>query len=63
MRSKNQKPRYYVYLPVAMSSALGIRAGEEMSWEILDREELHLVRLQPSAPTTNLRAEEKISEN
>ena len=48
MRSKNQKPRYYIYIPVALSSALGITAGEEMSWELLDRKELHLVRKNPN---------------
>lgn len=57
MRSKNQKPRYYIYIPVALSSALGITAGEEMSWELLDRNELHLVRTNPKPTTTQLRVE------
>jgi hypothetical protein len=61
MRSKNQKPRYYIYIPVALSSALGITSGEEMSWEVLDRNELHLVRLSPKATTTPLRAKGKKS--
>ena len=59
MRSKNQKPRYYIYLPVALSSALGISPGEEMSWELLDRNELHLVRLNPKPTTTTQRVESK----
>lgn len=59
MRSKNQKPRYYIYIPVALSSALGITSGEEMSWELLDRNELHLVRLNPSSTTTAQRVERK----
>lgn len=56
MRAKNQNPRYYLYLPVALASALGIKAGEEMSWEVLDRDELHLVRLQAPEPSTQNRA-------
>ncbi len=52
MRAKNQKPRYYINLPVALCSALGIQAGEEVSWEVIDRDELHLVRLQARPPTT-----------
>jgi len=59
MRSKNQKPRYYIYIPVALSSALGISPGEEMSWELLDRNELHLVRLNPKPTTTTQRVENK----
>jgi hypothetical protein len=59
MRSKNQKPRYYIYIPVALSSALGISPGEEMSWELLDRNELHLIRLKPKPTTTTQRVEGK----
>ena len=62
MRSKNQKPRYYIYLPLALSSALGIQGGEEMSWEVLDRDELHLVRLQSRPPTTTKRVKTQKSE-
>ncbi len=32
------------------------RAGEEVQWELLDRGELHLVRLQPPKPSTTRRA-------
>ena len=59
MRSKNQNPRYYLYLPVALASALGIEAGEELSWEVLDRNELHLVRINPPQPSTKQRAIKK----
>ena len=61
MRSKNQKPRYYIYLPVALSAALGIEAGEEMSWEVLDREELHLVRVHAKPTTTTKRVKSQKS--
>jgi hypothetical protein len=56
MRSKGQQPRFYVYVPLALAAALGIEAGEEVHWELLGREELHLVRLKPAAPLTARRA-------
>jgi hypothetical protein len=46
MRGKGKKPSYYVYMP----SALGLGKGEEVAWELLDRDELHLVRLAPRPP-------------
>ena len=30
-----------------LAAALGIEGGEEVSWELLDRSELHLVRAAP----------------
>jgi hypothetical protein len=56
MRSKGQQPRFYVYVPLALAAALGIEAGEEVHWELLGREELHLVRLKPPEPLTARRA-------
>ena len=56
MRSKGQQPRFYVYVPLALAAALGIEAGEEVHWELLGREELHLVRLKPAEPLTTRRA-------
>ena len=56
MRSKGQQPRFYVYVPLALAAALGIEAGEEVHWELLGREELHLVRLKPAEPLTARRA-------
>jgi hypothetical protein len=56
MRSKGQQPRFYVYVPLALAAALGIEAGEEVHWELLGREELHLVRMKPSEPLTARRA-------
>jgi hypothetical protein len=56
MRSKGQQPRFYVYVPLALAAALGLEAGEEVHWELLGREELHLVRLKPAEPLTARRA-------
>jgi len=48
IRSKNQNLRFYVYLPMPLASALGIQGGEEVSWELLERKELHLIRKSPT---------------
>ena len=56
IRSKNQNLRFYVYLPMPLASALGIQGGEEVSWELLDRKELHLVRKSPTPPKAKRRA-------
>jgi hypothetical protein len=56
IRSKGQEPRLYVYFPLPLAAALGLGAGEMVQWELLDRGELHLVRLAPPAPSTAQRA-------
>ena len=50
IRSKGQNARLYVYFPLPLAAAIGLEAGEQVQWELLDRGELHLVREQvPSA--------------
>lgn len=44
IRSKGQNARLYVYFPLPLAAAIGLEAGEEVEWELLDRGELHLVR-------------------
>jgi hypothetical protein len=46
IRSKGQQARLYVYFPLPLAAAIGLHAGEEVQWELLDRGELHLVRTQ-----------------
>jgi hypothetical protein len=46
IRSKNQQARLYVYFPLPLAAAIGLKAGEAVQWELLDRGELHLVREQ-----------------
>jgi hypothetical protein len=46
IRSKGQNPRLYVSFPLALAAAIGLQPGDEVQWELLDRSELHLVRLQ-----------------
>jgi hypothetical protein len=56
IRSKGQQPRLYVSFPLAVAAAIGLNPGDEVQWELLDRRELHLVRLQPRPPMTKRRA-------
>jgi len=49
MRSHGQKPRLYVSFPLALAAAIGLEPGDEVQWELLDRGELHLLRVK-SAP-------------
>src|SRR5947199_6061612 len=45
IRSRGQNPRLYVSFPLALAAAIGLEPGEEVQWELLDRGELHLLRL------------------
>lgn len=56
IRSKGQNLRFYVYLPMPLAAALGIQGGEKVSWELLERKELHLVRKSPAALKAKRRA-------
>jgi hypothetical protein len=55
IRSKGQQARLYVYFPLPLAAAIGLEAGEEVQWELLDRGELHLVRTKPPLTTTSQR--------
>jgi hypothetical protein len=44
IRSGKQQPRLYVYFPLPLAAAIGLNAGDQVTWELLDRGELHLVR-------------------
>lgn len=55
IRSKTQAPRFHVNFPLALAAAIGLRAGEEVEWELLNRQELHLVRPQTCPPQARRR--------
>ena len=55
IRAKGKNTAYYVYLPLALVSALGMEAGEEVSWELLSRDELHLIRHNAPQPKAKKR--------
>jgi hypothetical protein len=50
IRSKGQNPRMYVSFPQALAAAIGLNPGDQVQWELLDRKELHLVRLSAPPP-------------
>ena len=56
IRSKGQQARLYVYFPLPLAAAIGLEAGEEVQWELLDRGELHLVRTKIPAATASQKA-------
>jgi hypothetical protein len=56
IRSKGQNLRFFVYLPMPLSASLGIQGGEDVSWEVLDRKELHLIRKSPASLKAKSRA-------
>ena len=55
IRSGKQQPRLYVYFPLPLAAAIGLNAGDQVTWELLDRGELHLVRDKVSAPRARKR--------
>ena len=59
IRSRGQNPRLYVSFPLALAAAIGLEAGEEVQWELLDRGELHLVRPHAPAPLTKNKASKR----
>jgi hypothetical protein len=56
IRSKNQAPRFYVNFPLPLAAAIGLAAGEDVEWELLDRGELHLLRPNALPPRGQPRA-------
>lgn len=56
IRSHGQQPRLYVYFPLPLAAAIGLEAGEEVQWELLDRGELHLTRAHVPDPTAKRRS-------
>jgi hypothetical protein len=55
IRSRGQTPRLYVSFPLALATAIGLEPGDEVQWELLDRGELHLVRLTNPPPAAKSR--------
>ena len=59
IRSKGQQPRLYVSFPLALAAAIGLGPGDLVQWELLDRNELHLVRLDCPPPSTSRHSKTK----
>jgi len=56
IRTKGQNVRFFVYIPMPLAAALGVEGGEQVSWEVLGRSELHLVREAPAPIKAKKRA-------
>ncbi len=44
IRRRGRTPTLYVYFPLPLAAAIGMEVGETVQWELLDRQELRLVR-------------------
>jgi hypothetical protein len=56
IRPKGARPKLYVYIPMPLAAAMGLNPGDTVQWELLDRDELHLIRLDSAPPLTPKRA-------
>lgn len=56
IRPKGSRPKLYVYIPIPLAASIGLNPGDTVQWELLDRDELHLIRLDPAPPLTPKRA-------
>lgn len=45
IRSKGRPTRLFVNVPLALAGALDMKPGERLRWQLLDRAELRLIRL------------------
>jgi hypothetical protein len=46
IRSKGQKPRLYLTIPMALAAAIDMDGGEEVEWKLVDKRNLYLLRHQ-----------------
>jgi len=58
IRSKGQKTRFYVYVPLPLAAAIGLESGEQVQWTLLDRNTLQMKR-SPPRPIKTRRASRK----
>ena len=54
IRSKGRATRLFVNIPMPLAAALDMQAGERVSWQLVDRSDLRLIRLEP--PPTKIRS-------
>ena len=47
IRSKGRATRLFVNIPLPLAAALDLQAGERVRWQLLDRSDLRLIRLNP----------------
>jgi hypothetical protein len=47
IRSKGRATRLFVNIPLPLAAALDLQAGEPVRWQLLNRSDLRLIRLDP----------------
>ena len=50
IRSKGRATRLFVNVPLALAAALDMKPGEKLRWQLLNRSDLRLLRLEAPAP-------------
>ncbi len=50
IRSKGRAARLFVNVPMALAAALDMQPGERLRWQLLNRSDLRLIRLDTPAP-------------
>jgi len=50
IRSKGRTDRFYVFIPLPLAAAIGLKVGEEFQWSLADRNSLSVHRLAPTVP-------------
>ena len=53
IRSKGRATRLFVNIPLPLAAALDFQAGERVSWQLLARSDLRLIRLNPPPACVN----------
>ena len=51
IRSKGRDNRFYVNIPLPLAAALDLTAGEDVQWQLLERSDLRLKRLEAMPAT------------
>ena len=61
IRTKGQKARLYVYVPLALAAAIGLESGEQVQWTLLDRNTLQMKRYRPpQVPAARVSRKKKV---
>jgi hypothetical protein len=55
IRSQGRASRLFVNIPMPLAAALDIQAGERVRWQLLNRTDLRLVRLEAPSPAKGLK--------
>lgn len=60
IRSKGRATRLFVNIPLPLAAALDLEAGERVRWQLLDRSDLRLIRLNPPTAGKSVRKTKKM---